>query len=158
MQVTRNMGIFDKFKKKKIKEKPEQKEEKEKKKEIKEKEKKSETVKKPKPEEKPREVIKTKPKILSSAFRILKKPLISEKASVLSETGKYVFIIDKKAKKQEVKRAILDVYGIEPIKINFINIKGKIRRYGKTIGRTSDYKKAIITLPEGKVIQVHEGV
>ncbi|MEW6407403.1 MAG: 50S ribosomal protein L23 [Patescibacteria group bacterium] len=152
------MGIFDKFKKKKIKEKPEQKEKKEKKKEIKEKEKKSETVKKPKSEERPREVIKAKPKILSLAFRILKKPLISEKASVLSETGKYVFIIDKKAKKQEVKRAILGVYGIKPIKINFVNIKGKIRRYGKIVGQTSDYKKAIVTLPEGKAIQVHEGV
>jgi large subunit ribosomal protein L23 len=149
------MGLFNKFKKKSA-EKDEKKLEKEKEKEVKGK--KPEIVQKPKKEEKPREVIKAKPKIFNSAYRILIKPLISEKASVLSESGKYVFIVGKSAKKQEVKQAIFGIYGIKPQKVHFINVQGKKRRYGRTQGATSDYKKAIVTLPEGKALQVHEGV
>lgn len=157
------MGILDKFKKKETKRESKQEEKQEKPIPGKfgaRKKRGAAAVKKveKKEEEKPREVVKTKARSQSLAYRILKKPLISEKASVLSETGKYVFIVDKKAKKQEVKRVIFSVYGIKPAKINFVNIKGKFRRYGKIVGQTSDYKKAIVTLPKGKAIQVHEGV
>lgn len=154
------MGLLDKFRKKTKKE-AKQVQAKEKKKEIvkpkKREVKKEEKVKKPSEER--REVVKaTKVKLQSLAYRILKKPLISEKASVLSEKGKYVFIVDKKAKKEEVRQAISDIYGVKSEKINFINVKGKARRYGRTVGKTSDYKKAIVTLPKGKAIQVYEGV
>lgn len=96
--------------------------------------------------------------IYNSAYRNLLKPIISEKAADLNSLNKYVFQVTKKTKKLEVVRAIKAIYGILPIKVNFINLSGKKRRYGRTLGRTVDKKKAIVTLPAGKSIQIYEGV
>lgn len=142
------MSFLDKFKKK-----PSFKEAKSKKEE-----KKKVVATEPKEEKKPREVIRAKAKAQSLAYRILLRPLISEKASFLSEQGKYVFVVRKRAKKKEVRQAVFDLYGVRPVRVHLINVRGKERRYGRTLGITSDYKKAIITLPEGKAIEMFEGV
>lgn len=94
----------------------------------------------------------------SSAYRILSKPIISEKATFLGGENKYVFEISKSSNKKEVARAISDVYGIKPLKVHIVNVKGKYRKYGRQTGRTKDRKKAIVTLKEGQTIQVYEGV
>lgn len=97
-------------------------------------------------------------RIDSGAYRILVRPLISEKATILASENKYVFEVNRQATKQEIKQAVKDVYGIEPIGVNVISVEGKSRRYGRTLGRTKNRKKAIVTLPEGRSIQVYEGV
>ena len=97
-------------------------------------------------------------RIDSGAHRILIKPLISEKATFLSGENKYVFEVNRQATKKEIKQAVKDVYGIEPIKVNVISVEGKARRYGRTLGRTKNRKKAVVTLPAGQNIQVYEGV
>lgn len=84
----------------------------------------------------------------------LKQAWVTEKASDLSNLGKYVFIVDRKANKSEVKKAIESIYGVKVKNVNMINIKGKARRLGRTLGRTSSYKKAIVTLKEGQKIEV----
>ena len=94
----------------------------------------------------------------SQAYRILIKPLVTEKVSTLGAENKYVFQIAKDANKIEVAKAIIEVYGIKPINVNIINVRGKKIRYGRKTGRRKNWKKAIIALPEGKSINVYEGV
>jgi len=93
-----------------------------------------------------------------SAYKVLVKPLITEKASDLGALNKYVFAVKKDANKIEVAKAIDEVYGIKPLSVNIIKMKGKNVRYGRTSGRKKDWKKAIITLPAGKTIKIYEGV
>jgi len=93
-----------------------------------------------------------------NAYKILIKPLITEKATILAGHNKYVFAVNLNANKIEIANAIVDIYGIKPININIIKIEGKEKRTGRVTGKRKDWKKAIITLPEGKTIQVYEGV
>lgn len=93
-----------------------------------------------------------------SAFRILLKPLVSEKASFLGAENKYIFTVAAKANKIEIAKAIKEVYGIKPVKVNIVKNIGKQVRYGRTSGRRKDWKKAIVTLPTGQTIKVYEGV
>ncbi|MFA6393665.1 MAG: 50S ribosomal protein L23 [Patescibacteria group bacterium] len=97
-------------------------------------------------------------KVYGRAYRVLIKPLVTEKASVLSSLNKYNFSVSPDANRIEVAKAIHEVYGIKPVKVNIINNKGKKVRYGKTKGTRKDWKKAVVTLPAGKSINVYEGV
>jgi len=90
--------------------------------------------------------------------RLIIRPLVTEKAAVAQSQNKYSFIVNRSVDKLEVKRAIKEIFGVEPISVNIMNIEGKIRRFGQVKGRKQDYKKAVITLPKGKSISVHEGV
>lgn len=92
------------------------------------------------------------------AYRIIVKPLITEKASILAAENKYVFAIAKDANKIETAKAIEAIYGVKPIKVNIIKRGGKFVRYGHVTGKRKDWKKAIITLPKGASIKVYEGV
>ena len=92
------------------------------------------------------------------AYQILLKPLITEKLSSLSEEGKYAFVVDSKANKVEIAKAIKAVYGIWPEKVNVMNYQGKRVRFGRVFGRRRNWKKAIITLPKGKTIDIYKGV
>lgn len=94
----------------------------------------------------------------SQAFRVLVKPLITEKGSMMNVQNKYLFEVSMDANKIEVARAVKDVYGIAPEKVNIVKIEGKSKRYGRTVGKRKDWKKAIVTLPEGKSINIYEGV
>ncbi|PIU98504.1 50S ribosomal protein L23 [Candidatus Wolfebacteria bacterium CG03_land_8_20_14_0_80_40_12] len=86
---------------------------------------------------------------------LLKQAWITEKAGDLSHFRKYIFIIDKKANKPEVKKAIELIYKVKVSDVNMINIKSKTKRLGRSSGKTPAYKKAIITLKEGhKIIDV----
>jgi large subunit ribosomal protein L23 len=92
-----------------------------------------------------------------NAYKILVKPLISEKAADIGKLNKYVFAVNIKANKQEIKKAITAVYGIKPIKINIIKMQGKRVNFGRRSGRRNDWKKAVVTLPQGKSIEIYEG-
>lgn len=94
----------------------------------------------------------------NTAYKVLVKPLITEKASVAGAENKYIFEIFKDANKVEVAKAIMEVYGVKPTKVNIVRILGKQARYGKTSGKRKDRKKAIVTLPKGQSIKVYEGV
>lgn len=85
---------------------------------------------------------------------LVKQTWITEKAGNLSGLGKYSFIINEKANKPEIKKTIEQIYGVKVVSINMVNIKGKPRRMGRTMGRSSAYKKAIVTLKEGQKIDV----
>ena len=93
-----------------------------------------------------------------SAYRVLVKPLITEKAADMGADNKYVFEVFKDVNKIEIAKAINEVYGVEPVKINILNKQGKKVRTGRVMGQRKDWKKAIITLPKGKTINIYEGV
>mgnify|MGYP000992868969 CR=1 FL=1 len=99
-----------------------------------------------------------KEKKYGSAYRILVKPVITEKAAHLGQLNKYVFAVTAGANKIEIAKAINEVYGIKPIDINIIKVRGKKVRSGKVRGKRSGWKKAMVTLPQGKTINIYEGV
>lgn len=92
------------------------------------------------------------------ADRILVKPLVTEKAANLSTHNKYVFIVDNKANKIEIAKAIKAVYGVKPLDVNVANFSGKQVSRGRIRGKRKDWKKAVITLAKGDSIKVYEGV
>ena len=93
---------------------------------------------------------------------VLKKPLVTEKVSALNEKGKYGFIVDAEANKVETKKAVEKQYGVNVEKVNTMNVMGKMKtRYTKAgvlSGRRPNYKKAIITLAAGEVIDFYSNV
>jgi large subunit ribosomal protein L23 len=93
---------------------------------------------------------------------ILKKPLVTEKVSALNEKGKYGFLVESTANKVEIKKAVEKQYGVNVEKVNTMNVMGKMKtRYTKTgilSGRQQNYKKAIVTLAEGEVIDFYSNV
>lgn len=88
------------------------------------------------------------------AWRSLKQPLISEKATFLEERGKYIFKVLERTNKKEIKKAVEDIYKVKVDKVNIINTKNKKRRIGQIEGKKSGYKKAIVTLKEGDKIEI----
>jgi len=94
----------------------------------------------------------------NQSYQVLIKPLVTEKAADLGAFNQYVFAVDSKINKIEVKKAIRSIYGVNPIKVNMINVLGRRVRYGKVSGRTKNWRKAIITLKAGDKIEIYEGV
>lgn len=94
----------------------------------------------------------------SLAFRVLIKPLVTEKSAIAEHGNKYSFMVAKTANKNQIKIAIEEIYGVKPSQVNVANIEGRRVRFGRTMGKRNDYKKAIVTLPEGKTIDIHTGV
>ncbi len=99
-----------------------------------------------------------KKSVYGDAYKIIMKPLVTEKVSGLGVLNKYVFSVAKNTNKIEVAKAIKEIYGIKPVSVNIIRMSGKKARYGRISGRRKDWKKAIITLPKGETIKVYEGV
>ncbi|OGH87662.1 MAG: 50S ribosomal protein L23 [Candidatus Magasanikbacteria bacterium RIFOXYC2_FULL_42_28] len=93
-----------------------------------------------------------------TADRILIRPLVTEKGAIAQSQNKYGFVVERSATTDVIKRAIAEAYGVTPLKVNLINVSGKWVRFGQSFGRRGDYKKAIVTLPKGKSITIHEGV
>lgn len=92
------------------------------------------------------------------AYEVLVRPIISEKASLLAEQGKYTFEVAWNANRSMVKNAIYKVYGVKPRQVNIITMKGKAIQFRRVQGKRNDWKKAIVTLPEGKSLEIYEGV
>jgi len=93
---------------------------------------------------------------------ILKKPLVTEKVSALNEKGMYGFFVDINANKVEIKKAVEKQYGVTVASVNTMSVMGKQKtRYTKAgvlAGRKPNYKKAIVTLAQGEVIDFYSNV
>ncbi|SNB63083.1 LSU ribosomal protein L23P [Arboricoccus pini] len=85
-------------------------------------------------------------------------PVITEKATMLSEHNQVVFKVRKNATKPEIKAAVEAVFGVKVTGVNTLNVKGKTKRFKGRVGVRSDVKKAIVTLAEGSRIDVTTGV
>lgn len=91
-------------------------------------------------------------------YDIIRRPVVSEKATVLAEQGKYVFEIDCNATKSQVKSAIEKIFSVKVKTVNTIKIQGKTKRFRGAVGRQNDYKKAIVTLMPDNSIDISGGV
>ena len=95
---------------------------------------------------------------MKTEYDIVRTPLITEKFTLIyGPLRKYVFIVDKKANKIEIKNAIEKIYKVEVDKVHTMNIKGKKKRVRWQQGFTSSRKKAIVTLKEGFQIEINRG-
>jgi large subunit ribosomal protein L23 len=93
---------------------------------------------------------------------ILKRPIVTEKVSALNEQGKYGFIVDPNSNKVEIKKAVEKLYGVTVENVRTMNYLGKPKsRYTKSkavTGRSASFKKAIVTVAEGEVIDFYSGI
>lgn len=92
------------------------------------------------------------------SYKCLLHPLITEKATDLAARNKYVFIVPKSAEKIHVKEKIQNIYGVKPLKINFIAKTGKNTHQGRVEGKRKDFKKAIVTMSAHDKLEIYEGV
>jgi len=104
--------------------------------------------------EKKEKKTRKKKKVSFLAPRVLKEPHITEKATNLAGENKYVFKIYSQANKNQIKKAIEELYGVRVEEVRVINISRKPRRLGKTPGFKKGYKKAIVTIKKGQKIEV----
>jgi large subunit ribosomal protein L23 len=93
-------------------------------------------------------------------FEILLRPILSEKAVMISEKqGVYTFEVAKDANKHQIKKAVQDAYGVNVESVNTINCIGKVKtrntKKGPVSGRKSNYKKAIVKLTAGEVLDIY---
>lgn len=89
---------------------------------------------------------------------VVLKPVVTEKSIGLMEENKYSFIVNKDANKTEIKHSIQALFNVTVLDVTTMNVKGKMKRMGKHVGKTSDKKKAIVTLKDGDKIEVFEGL
>ncbi len=91
-----------------------------------------------------------------NARDILIRPLITERTTQLMAEGKYVFVVAKEANKIEISKAVAEVFKVKVDSVNTVNVTGKVKRMGRSIGKRSDYKKAIVKLAAGETIEFFE--
>ena len=80
---------------------------------------------------------------------IIRRPLITEKSTELSGINVIAFEVDRRANKIEVKRAVEQLFEVEVERVQMVNVKGKAKRFGRTLGKRSDFKKAYVRLKPG---------
>lgn len=105
-----------------------------------------------KPAKKP---IPIKPKKVSEiAYRVLKIPQVTEKATDLARKNQYVFRVFTGANKKDIRKTIEDIYGVDVLDVKVIKVPAKQRRLGNSSGWRKAYKKAIIKIKEGQKIEL----
>lgn len=87
-------------------------------------------------------------------FNTVERPIVSEKSMLAMENNQYVFAVNKKATKLQIKRAVEKVFGVKVSNINTLNTKGKAKRTRNMLGKRSDIKKAYVTLQPGETIEL----
>jgi large subunit ribosomal protein L23 len=92
-------------------------------------------------------------------YEIIKRPIDTEKTRYQAEDGKYAFEVDRRANKHQVKEAVEQIFDVEVLSVNTINMPAKRGRYGRRMMiRKPAWKKAIVTLAPGERIDIFEGV
>lgn len=93
---------------------------------------------------------------MKNAYELVKRPLITEKATKLAEEGKYTFEVQPDANKIEIKKAIEELFKVNVVKVNIVNVRKKLRRVGKYEGFRPAVRKAIVTLQKGQTLDQFE--
>jgi large subunit ribosomal protein L23 len=102
---------------------------------------------------------KAAPKISGERmYQTILSPLVTEKATRMSETGQYAFRVAIDASKPEIKQAIEGLFGVNVLAVNTLVVKGKSRRFKGRPGQRSDWKKAMVRLVEGQSIDLTTGL
>ena len=90
--------------------------------------------------------------------KVLMRPTITEKSTILQESGKYTFRVAPRANKVEVKQAVESNFSVTVLDVNITKLHGKRKRYGARFTKQPDVKKAVVTLKPGDRINLIEGL
>ena len=88
---------------------------------------------------------------------ILIRPIVTEKSTALMEQGKYTFRVPLAATKIQIRQAVEQIFKVKVQAVNTMRYEGKLKRMGRTQGRRSDWKKAVVTLKPGEASELFEG-
>ena len=91
-------------------------------------------------------------------YEVLRRPLVTEKNTILQAQNKYTFEVAKEANKPLIKQAVEKAFKVKVTEVNVTNLLGKTRRVGRRLVQTPPWKKAIVTLKPGDKIEFFEGV
>ena len=91
-------------------------------------------------------------------FDIVLCPVITEKATNISEHNQVIFRVPLTATKREVKAAVEGLFKVKVTAVNTIRVQGKLKRFRGRVGQRTDYKKAVVTLGEGQRVDVTTGI
>ena len=89
---------------------------------------------------------------------ILRRPIITEKSTLLQDQGKYAFEVANNANKFQIKNAVQEAFDVNVMKVNVIKVRGKRKRFGPKETSRKSWKKAIVSLAPGQAITIFEGV
>ena len=93
---------------------------------------------------------------MKSPRDVIIRPMVSEKSYAGLEQNRYTFLVDNSSNKTEIKQAVQAIWGVNVLKVNTMNRKGKEKRFRYTTGRRADQKLAVVTLAEGDSIEIFE--
>jgi large subunit ribosomal protein L23 len=91
-------------------------------------------------------------------YEVIRRPLVTEKNTVLQEHGKFCFEVDGRCNKQQVKEAVEKAFKVNVTAVNIVTVPGKAKRMGRRITVGPDTKKAVVTLKAGQKIEIFQGV
>lgn len=91
-------------------------------------------------------------------FDILRRPVITEKSTILQEGGRYTFEVAPNATKHQIKEAVEEAFNVNVLQVNTMHVRGKRKRFGPRIAQGRSWKKAIVLLSPGDTITIFEGV
>jgi len=93
-----------------------------------------------------------------NVYEVLRRPVITEKNTILLEQNKYTFEVASNANKAQIKDAVEKAFKVKVVSVNVMHVPGKMRRAGRGRGMTRSWKKAVVTLEMGNKIELFEGV
>lgn len=86
---------------------------------------------------------------------VIRAPIVTEKSDAMRETANaYAFEVDRRATKLEIKAAMKQLFGVDPVDVRTAVVRGKFKRVGKSIGKRPNWKKAIVVLKEGQTLDL----
>jgi large subunit ribosomal protein L23 len=91
---------------------------------------------------------------MKDVYRVVHKALVTEKSNIMRAENKYVFEVDPRAGKPEIKNAIQELFSVKVASVRTMNMKGKVKRMGRFEGKRADWKKAVVTLAKGESIDL----
>jgi large subunit ribosomal protein L23 len=91
-------------------------------------------------------------------FEVIRRPLVTEKNTMLQSQNKYAFEVDRSSNKEQVKEAVEKAFKVTVTAVNVISVRGREKRVGRRMVTGSPWKKAVVTLKAGDKIQIFEGV
>ena len=93
---------------------------------------------------------------MKSPYDIIVRPIITEKSTSITESGKYTFEVKQGTNKVEVKKAVEEIFKVNVVSVNIVNVRRKARRVGRYEGFRPAVKKAVVTVAEGQTIDAFE--
>lgn len=91
-------------------------------------------------------------------FAILRRPVVTEKSTLMQEKGRYTFEVAPRATKHQIKRAVEAAFNVKVVAVNTMNVRGKRKRFGPRVVTQASSKKAVVVLAPGHTITIFEGV